>query len=357
MLFDPILDLFRGQAVTIPPLDGAFRPNTELDDAALLAELSEPDNLAPTPDGLLASSGNALYRLSAEGAPQKAETYSSPVSAFAVSPSGELAVGLETGELLLSGRRLDPPAPFTCITALAFSPVGTLWIANGSARYAPSLWTADLMEKNSSGSIWRLSGDGQFDRLADGLAYPYGLLVDGDGLYVSESWRHRLLRIDTADGTRSVVSDKIAGYPSRLAPAAGGGAWLSVFAPRNRLIEFILQETHYRADMMELVPPPYWIAPSLSSRRSFLEPLQCGGIKTMGLHKPWAPSRSCGMVVRLDARMMPQTSMHSRADGNRHGTTCAVEFNGRLAIASKGGDCVIAAAIPSSGAIRAVEER
>ena len=33
MILDPILDMFRGKAVTIPPLDGAFRPNTRLDGA------------------------------------------------------------------------------------------------------------------------------------------------------------------------------------------------------------------------------------------------------------------------------------------------------------------------------------
>ena len=38
-LLDPILDLFRGKAVTIPPMDGALRPNTALDDAEVVAAL------------------------------------------------------------------------------------------------------------------------------------------------------------------------------------------------------------------------------------------------------------------------------------------------------------------------------
>ena len=28
MIFDPILDIFRGKAVTVPPMDGALKPNT-----------------------------------------------------------------------------------------------------------------------------------------------------------------------------------------------------------------------------------------------------------------------------------------------------------------------------------------
>ena len=39
MIFDPILDLFRGKAVTIPPMDGAFRPNTALDEADAVLEI------------------------------------------------------------------------------------------------------------------------------------------------------------------------------------------------------------------------------------------------------------------------------------------------------------------------------
>jgi hypothetical protein len=89
------------------------------------------------------------------------------------------------------------------------------------------------------------------------------------------------------------------------------------------------------------VPQPYWIAPSLSSGTSFLEPLQCGGIKTMGIHKPWSPSRSYGLVARLDGACRPMTSYHSRANGNRHGVTSVVEIGNSLLVGSKGGDVIL----------------
>ena len=63
----------------------------------------------------------------------------------------------------------------------------------------------------------------------------------------------------------------------------------------------MLLEHDYRAAMMREVARPHWIAPALASGASFLEPLQSGGVKTMGIHKPWSPSRSYGLVVRLDA--------------------------------------------------------
>ena len=339
MIFEPILDFFRGKAVTIPPLDGAFRPNTRLDEAEIFTTLADADNLAVRNGALLASSGNAVFELAAGAAPRAMETFSAPVTALAVSPAGELAVGLETGKIFIAGKEAELPSTVRCITALAFGNDGALWLANGSANQSPSMWSADLMAHGASGSVWKRDA-GSFREVASGLAWPYGLHPTGDGVVVSESWRHRLLRIDANSKTETVV-DHLPGYPSRLAPAGDGGVWLSIFAPRNRLIEFILQEEDYRSDMMAEVEPRYWIAPALASSRSFLEPLQCGGIKTMGVHKPWSPTRSYGLVVKLDASLRPVSSLHSRANGIRHGTCSAVELGGHVYIASRGGDAVL----------------
>jgi len=45
MIFDPLLDLFRGKAVTIPPMDGALQPNTALEEAEAVVRTTAPDNL------------------------------------------------------------------------------------------------------------------------------------------------------------------------------------------------------------------------------------------------------------------------------------------------------------------------
>ncbi|TIO53400.1 MAG: SMP-30/gluconolactonase/LRE family protein [Mesorhizobium sp.] len=343
MILDLLLDIFRGKALTIPPLDGAFRPNTKLDDEPVLATLSEPDNLLVDGQRLLASSGNAIYSITLAAEPAVVEHFQSPVTALALSPSGELTVGLESGELLLADREVSLPADLRCITALAYADDGTLWLANGSDEHAPSQWAADLMKKGASGSLWKRDANGSaFRKVAGDIAFPYGLHpIDGDVL-VSEGWRHQLARFDGSTGNRSTVLAHLPGYPSRLSPAADGGAWLALFAPRNRLIEFVLQEKRYREDMIGQVPPAYWIAPALASNRSFLEPLQCGGIRTMGIHKPWSPSRSYGLVAKLDKNMQPLFSLHSRANGTRHGVCSVAEKDGRLFVASKGGDCVLA---------------
>src|SRR5690606_26340006 len=84
------------------------------------------------------------------------------------------------------------------------------------------------------------------------------------------------------------------------------------------------------------VDPEFWIAPALSSGRSFKEPLQAGGVIRLGVHKPWAPTRSYGLVVRLDEDAQPVWSLHSRANGKRHGITSTVETAQGLVAASRG---------------------
>lgn len=353
MIFDPILDLFRGKAITTPPLDGPFCANTKLETAALFAKLPIVDNLAVLDNRLIASSGDILYAFDEGGHATQLQSYPAEITAIAVSSQNELAVGLDNGDLLIAGQPAAVPPSVKCIVALSFAPDGSLWMANGSAQHAPSEWVVDLMEKNASGSVWKCGPEGQrFRLIADKLAFPNGLLADNNNVVASESWRHRLVRIDGETGVSKILVNHIPGYPSRLSPAPDGGAWLSVFAPRNRLIELVLQESRYRFEMMATVPRDFWIAPALSSGRSFLEPLQCGSIRMMGIHKPWAPSRSYGMVVRLDARMEPADSFHSRANGTRHGTCSVIENDNQLFVAAKGGDCILSINVSDAGGSR-----
>ncbi|MEJ2477618.1 MAG: hypothetical protein P8Y40_09000 [Desulfobacterales bacterium] len=352
MIFDPILDIFRGKAITIPSLDGAFRANNILEEAAIFATLPRADNLALLDNRLIASSGNVLYAFD-DGQATELQSYAAEITAIAVSPQNELVVGLENGEVLIAGRQVVLPPSVKCVTALKFSPDGSLWMANGSTQHPPSAWVTDLMEKNAAGSVWKCDpGAENFRLIADKLAFPYGLLPDDNGVVVSESWRHRLVRIDGKAGVPETVLSHIPGYPSRLFPTTDGGAWLAVFAPRNRLVEFVLQETAYRSEMMTSVPSEYWTAPALSSGHSFLEPLQFGSIRAMGIHKPWAASRSYGMVVRLDASMVPTDSFHSRANGRYHGTCSVIENGNQLFVAAKGGNCILSINVSDAGGIR-----
>ena len=341
MIFNSILDFFRGQAVTIPPMDGALRPNTALEDAGILKKCEAPDNLAVASDRLVYSSGEKLFATKSN---KPIASFNAAISAIAATGDGTLAIGLNSGQIEFLKKGASPIVGFKCPVALAFDGLDDLYVCNGSDNHKPSAWASDLMQKNASGSLWHVSlATGERHCLAKGLAFPYGLVIDAanNRIIVSESWRHRLISIPLKSGAPAPLLSKLAGYPARLSPRASGGYLLSLFAPRNRLIEFVLLEDGYRTAMMRDIDSRYWIAPSLSASRSFLEPLQNGGVKTMGIHKPWSPSRSYGLVAELDGNFQPVASYHSRANGTRHGITSAVEHDGAIIAASKGGDAIL----------------
>jgi hypothetical protein len=340
-------------AVTVPPLDGALRPNRKLDEALSRIPLAEVDSLTVVADRLMASSGGAVYVLEGESW-REWRAYEAGVTAIAALGNGALAVALATGEIIVAGGAFDGhryrAAPdVRCITAMAASGSG-LYVANGSATNPPENWQLDLLERNASGSIWRLDLEsGASARIVDRLAWPAGLAVDRETLIVSEAWKHRLIRIDASRGGRGrALYTDIPGYPGRIAPAADG-YWLSVFAPRTQLVEFVLREPAYRKRMLAEVPQPYWIAPKLRAGRSFYEPLQGGGVKHLGLLKPWAPTMSAGLAVALDASFQPRLSLHSRADGATHGVTSVAEHRGHVFAAARGDGVVVSIPLKDLG--------
>jgi hypothetical protein len=345
----------RGEAsITTPPMDGAFRPNDLLDTASTIFETPCPDCLAMSSLGMLVSSDRSLLSVDRPGGAPVA-AFDVEISALAGLPGGGAAVGLIDGRIVFLGGQYDGktiganPA-VRCITALAPARDGTLLVANGSAANGPGGWKRDLMEKNVSGSVWRMEpASGAYNQLAGNLAYPYGLLEDVGSVVVSESWRSRLTRISPgASGVKELVLEDLPAYPSRLSRGADDAIWLALFAPRSQLVEFVLSEDRYRRRMISEINADYWVAPCLRAGRTPLEPTQQGGVKQLGVVKPWSPNRSYGLVARLDHAYRPTASLHSRANGRRHGVTSCLTVGGRLYFCAKGDGIVAACATGGS---------
>jgi hypothetical protein len=343
--------LGRGEAsITMPPMDGAFRPNDLLDSASSLIETPEPDCLAATSRGIVVSVGRSLFSVDQPGAPPLA-SFDAEISALAGLPDGGAAAGLMDGRIVFvggghDGKTIAAVAEVKCITALAATRDGALLVANGSASNAPTAWKRDLMEKNASGSVWRIDlANGGRQQLAMGLAYPYGVLEETDSIVVSESWRCALTRISPGAGGRNApVLENLPAYPSRLSRDSDNAVWLALFAPRSQLVEFVLRENAYRRRMVSEINSDYWIAPCLRAGSAPQEPTQQGGVRQLGVLKPWSPTRSYGLVARLDHAYRPNASLHSRANGRRHGVTSCLAIEGRLFFCAKGDGFVAALA-------------
>jgi len=335
--------LGRGEAtITVPSFDGALKPNQALERAETLFECDAPEDLATDGISIYLGDGASLARIEGNGATTIRE-FDRPITALACLPGGGIAVALDGDEVRVypDPKAAQPRATFggagmRSINALAPAGDDALHATDGSATRDVNEWAWDLMERGHSGRLLRFDlKTKKVTVLADGLRYAFGACAMGASALVSESWRHRLIAV-APDETSQVVLSHLPVYPSRLSPASGGGWWLTAFIARTQLVEFVLREPAYRKRMMAEIDPEYWIVPRLSSGKSFKEPMQGAHLKTMGVVKPWAPPRSYGLVIRLDAACKPMFSLHSRVDGSNHGIVAAVESGGWLYMIAKG---------------------
>ena len=335
--------LGRGDAtITVPSFDGALKPNQILEKAETIAQLDAPEDLTSDGKALYIIDGAAIRRLDGTVAAE-VRRFERTVTALCCLPDGGMAVALDGHEVQVFATPSAPAASLTfsdpsmsAINALSAGPAGTLIATDGSSTRPYGQWVHDLMERGRTGRVLVLDlASGRVRTIASKAQYAFGACAADDNVLFSESWRHRLVAI-APDGSQHAVLDNLPVYPSRLSPAASGGFWLTAFAARTQLVEFVLRENAYRRRMMAEIDPAYWIAPKLKSGHSFLEPMQGAHIKTMGVVKPWAPPRSYGLVIRLNADGTPLYALHSRVDGVNHGVVAAIEMGGALYALAKG---------------------
>ncbi len=339
------IDQFRGTgdaSVAVPVFDGPLKPNDALEQAVTFAELPDCDDIAADGEGgLYVARGGRLEHWTGGAAVRDVHECGAPISAVS-HRDGRIAV-VTHGEVQLLDTEAGGLRPAASAkvdfgahaTDVALGEGNQVLVSIGSNDYGTNDWKFDLMSHGRTGSVVQVDcATGGVRALVSGRRYCAGVEQGGPGQLFAESWAHNVSTLD-GSGPEAQLAH-LPGYPARLSPAAGGGYWLPLFAARSQLIEFVLREDRFRREMMETIDPRYWIAPSFSSGSDFLEPLQFGAVKMMGIMKPWAPPRSYGVVIRLDERLVPMHSLHSRADGTNHGTVRAVESGGHLYVLAKG---------------------
>ncbi|MBV9531249.1 MAG: hypothetical protein JO283_09305, partial [Bradyrhizobium sp.] len=225
------------------------------------------------------------------------------------------------------------------LMSVAAGPDGRIFAVEGSTARAPCEWRHDLMEKRHNGRL--IVCDAALhsaSTLLKDLSYPYGITIaPGTGeLWYSESWSHRVSRIPLDGAAPQILLRNLPGYPARLRPDGRSGFYLGLFARRTHLIEFVLKEDDFRQEMIASMPADYWIAPAYTGGSDCLEPMQIGGVKALGIQKPWAPPRSYGLLAHLDAEGEATDSIHSRAGGRFHGITGACATPQGVVIAARG---------------------
>ncbi len=278
MIFDPILDIFRGRAVTIPPMDGALKPNTALDEAPVALEVAAPDNLCQRRREtavLLGRQGLRAAIRQGRGGPELR------------------CAGDRAGCFRDRGSRHRPGQWRTRPDAPQRQPARTAGDRQSRLPHRPRLRRIRCAlrrpgfgatspfglggrphEQECLGSVWRidLTGKGGAALVLQGLGFPNGLLVDRDSVIVSEAWQHRVVRL-SANGTQKPILEKLRAIPPgsrrgrrrRLAgPVRAAQPADRVHAAGKRLSR--ADDARRAAGILD--------RPALASETSFLEPLQ-----------------------------------------------------------------------------------
>ena len=345
-LFQRIFGMKRSRLLSVPVMDGPLKPNDMIEEGEKICSLERADNLTSFGENLLVSSNNLLFKINKTGEVELYSEQEECITAVAVSELGEIAIGMaKKGIIILDSKKrpnlIRGTEALKCITSLCFLNDGTLVLTNGSEKFFSNDWVYDLVNEGRSGSVISISSDRKkLEVLVDGLAYPSGicqLAGQSNKLAVTETWNSKIVEIDRIKKRveRDLLID-LPSYPARLNRLSNGHYILTNYSTRSQLIEFVLSEKRYLRRMIEEVPSQFWVAPSLSSKNSFKEPLQAGGVIRLGIHKPWAPTCSYGLTLMLDSNFQPIDSAHSRANGNRHGILSGAELKNDVFVASKG---------------------
>jgi hypothetical protein len=320
------------------PLEGILGPNSLLDEAPSLS-IEKPEALAIAADGpLLISTGSSVLSLEAWGRePQRLLSFSHRVTALTASPQGQVAVGVETGEVHIYDQGRDQPVwtlpaspgngPAVDCMFLGKDELAVVRSGYASVREALAM---SPWETARTGTVTGHSRSGIGRIIAGGLSCPTGLCCDEGGeLMITEMDAARI--IDPSGRIRGT------GFPAYLGRIrkTPQGYLLACLSRRDPLIEFLRTEQDFVADMKKNIDPRHWISPRTTPEFSHDFPIELGATRLFGEIKPWAPSFSYGLLITLDKDLMPGGSAQSRANGRRHAISDAVVWNGDVITVSQ----------------------
>jgi sugar lactone lactonase YvrE len=242
-----------------------------------------PEHIAMGPDGKLyaaMTSGN-LLRVAPDGAGHELfantggrvlgfdfDAGGRMIAADAI--KGLLAITADA-RLTVLADRVTPDDPIRYANSVVVAPNGTIYFTDASTRFSPREWggtyeasVLDILEQAASGRV--LAHDpatGKTRIVAHGLSFANGIALSADGhtLFVNETGRYRLWKIDgrasdldvqSAAPQAKVLLDNLPGYPDNLMRGLGGRIWVGLFKPRNPAADSLADKPFLRKVLLRL---------------------------------------------------------------------------------------------------------
>lgn len=280
-----------------PGYVGTHAPNTRL--AAIqtlsLGDATGPEHLAVGPDGKLyaAVDGGAVLRMDADGAHREVVARTGGrVLGFDFDAQGRIvAADAMRGLLRLAADgtstvladHVAPDDPIGYADGVVVAPDGTIYLTDASTRFAPKDFggtfeasVLDIIEQSASGRVIAVDpATGKCRVVARGLSFANGIALASDGhtLFVNETGRYRIWRIDGhaegldlrhgASAQASVFLDDLPGYPDNLMRGRDGRIWVGLVKPRSPVVDGLAEKPFWRSVTLRLprfmwpVPKPY----------------------------------------------------------------------------------------------------
>lgn len=268
-----------------PGYVGAHAPNSLLSDLRKIDIGAEhgPEHMAIGPDGKLyaaMTSGN-LVRMDLDGANQQlfANTRGR-VLGFAFDAAGRMIVadamkGLlaisPDGSVILLTDRLGADDPIAYANSVVTAPDGRIYFTQSSTRFGPADWggtyeasVLDIMEQSATGRVLAFDPVSRETRIvARGLSFANGIALSADGrsLFVNETGRYRIWKIDSdanavdvqnGSPKARILLDNLPGYPDNLMRGREGRIWVGLFRPRSPVADGLAGRPFLRKMLLRL---------------------------------------------------------------------------------------------------------
>lgn len=272
-------------APTPPGYTGAHALNTRLANLHTIDIGSEfgPEHIAIGPDNRLytAMTSGDLVRMDLDGGNQQVfantggrvlgfDFDSKGLMIAADAMKGLIAIAGD-GRVTLLGDHVSPGDPIGYANSLVVAPDGTIYFTDSSTRFSPARYgdtleasVLDIMEQSATGRVLAYDPASRTTRIvAHGLSFANGIVLLGDGhtLFVSETGRYRIWRIDghardldieSGSPQAGIVLDNLPGYPDNLMRGRDGRIWVGLFRPRNPAADSLAGSPFMRKILLRL---------------------------------------------------------------------------------------------------------
>jgi sugar lactone lactonase YvrE len=268
-----------------PGFTGAFAPNKRLAGLKMIDLGNEigPEHIAIGKDGKLYAamlSGN-LIRLDQDG--RNHEVFANTggrVLGFDFDAQGRMiAADAMKGLLAISADRkvtvladhVTPNDPIGYANSVVVAPDSTIYFTQSSTRFLPAQWggtyeasVLDVLEQSATGRVLAYDPATAITRIvAHGFSFANGIALGSDGhtLFVNETGRYRLWKVDASANNVNVQSgssqarillDNLPGYPDNLMRGRDGRIWVGLFKPRNPAADKLADKPFFRKVLLRL---------------------------------------------------------------------------------------------------------